>query len=65
MHAPVEKRCCHRRDRDVGGSVRWKRSEKPRIIDCDYDHDHDREHDPAVAAGYLREEQGKRRVVPA
>jgi len=23
------------------------------------------EHDPAVAAGYLREEQGKRRVVPA
>ena len=23
------------------------------------------EHDPAVAAGYIREEQGKRRVVPA
>jgi hypothetical protein len=23
------------------------------------------EHDPAVAAGYLKEEQGKRRVVPA
>jgi len=38
MHASVEKRCCHRRDRCWGG-VRWKRSEKPRIIDHDHDHD--------------------------